>query len=161
MNGMKIKPIILILLIAIVSSCTAIFEDGKEMASVLKKDVNQMHVDSLRALIDNGESFLLIDVRQPAEYEAGNITGSFNIPRGELEFLITDEYYWEEQYMYVPIKEDLIIIYCKVGDRGNLASKSLQKLGFTNVYNLEGGYTAFAGDKAPAALKVESGGCGG
>ena len=161
MNGMKIKPTVLILLIAIFSSCTAIFEDGKEMASVFKKDVNQMHVDSLRALIDNGESFLLIDVRQPAEYEAGNITGSFNIPRGELEFLITDEYFWEEQYMYVPLKEDLIIIYCKAGDRGNLAAKSLQKLGFTNVYNVEGGYTAFAGDEAPAAAKVESGGCGG
>lgn len=161
MNGIKLKPIIFILLIALLSSCTAIFEDGKEMASVAKQEVKQMPADTLKALIENGEAFLLIDTRQPAEYEAGNITGSFNIPRGELEFLISDEYFWEEQFMYVPLHEDLIIIYCKAGDRGILAAQALQKLGFTNVYNLEGGYTAFAGDEAPATVKVESGGCGG
>ncbi len=161
MNGMKIKPTIIILLIALVSSCTAIFEDGKELASAAKRDVKQMSADSLKALVENGEAFLLIDVRQPADYETSNISGSFNIPRGELEFLITDEFFWEEQFMYVPLHEDLIIIYCKVGDRGILAAQALQKLGFTNVYNLEGGYTAFAGDEAPAAVKVESGGCGG
>jgi rhodanese-related sulfurtransferase len=161
MNGIKFKPTVLILLIALISSCTAIYEDGKDMASVAKRDVKQMTVDSLESLIENGEAFLLIDVRQPADYEAGNITGSFSIPRGELEFLITDEYFWEEQFMYVPLHEDLIIVYCKAGDRGILAAQALQKLGFTNVLNLEGGYTAYAGDEAPATVKVETGGCGG
>jgi len=112
-------------------------------------------------MIDNGEEFLLIDVRQPAEYEAGNITGSFSIPRGELEFLITDEMFWEEQFMYVPLKTDKIIVYCKAGDRGILAVQALQKLGFNNVYNLKGGYTAFAGDNVPVVKKAETGGCGG
>lgn len=162
MNEMKkINLIISALLIIVISSCTAIYEDGKELASVVKSDINEISVDTLKAMIDNGDEFLLIDVRQPAEYEAGNIPGSFSIPRGELEFLILDEYFWEEQFMYVPLKTDKIIVYCKVGGRGALAAKSLQKLGFENVYNLEGGFVAFSGGEIVQAAQPESGGCGG
>jgi len=161
MNILRMKSSLMLLLVVAVTSCTAIYEDGKELASVVKANVKEMPADSLKAMIENGEEYLLIDVRQPAEYEAGNITGSFSIPRGELEFLISDEMFWEEQFMYVPLKTDKIILYCKAGDRGILAVKSLQNLGFTNVYNLKGGYTAFAGENAAPVKKIESGGCGG
>ncbi len=157
----KFNLIISALLIVIISSCTAIYEDGNELASVVKSDINIMQVDTLKAMIENGEEFLLLDVRQPAEYEAGNIPGSFSIPRGELEFLILDEYFWEEQFMYLPLKTDKIIVYCKVGARGALAAKSLQKLGFENVYNLEGGFMGFSGGELVQAKQPESGGCGG
>ena len=157
----KFNLIISALLIIIISSCTAIYEDGNELASVVKSDINILQVDTLKAMIDNGEEFLLLDVRQPAEYEAGNIPGSFSIPRGELEFLILDEYFWEEQFMYLPLKTDKIIVYCKVGGRGALAAKSLQKLGFENVYNLEGGFMAFSGGELIQAKQPETGGCGG
>jgi len=157
----NINLIITALLFIVFSACTAIYEDGNELASVVKSEINEISVDTLKSMIDNGEEFLLIDVRQPAEYEIGNIPGSFSIPRGELEFLIVDEYFWEEQFMYVPLKTDKIIVYCKVGGRGALAAKSLQKLGFENVYNLEGGFLAFSGGELIQAKQPESGGCGG
>lgn len=158
---MKYKLSIVFLLVAMLYSCTAIYEDGKELAGVIKKDICQISKDSLQKHIDDGEEFLLIDVRQSNEYESGNIIGSFSIPRGELEFLIEDEAFWEEQFMYVPLKTDKIIVYCKHGDRGILAAQALEKLGFTNVSNLDGGYAAFAGDEKPDVKKVDAGGCGG
>jgi rhodanese-related sulfurtransferase len=160
MKNVNYKLLLILFAVGLMFSCTAIYEEGKDLASVAKREVNQIPADTLKSMIDNGEGFLLLDVRQPAEYEAGNITGSFSIPRGELEFLITDEAFWEEQFMYVPLKTDKIIIYCKVGDRGILAAQALQKLGFTNIFNLAGGYTAFAGENATVVKKAETGGCG-
>jgi len=158
---MKFNISILALLILLFSSCTAIYEDGNELASVVKAEINEISVDTLKSMIDNGEEFLLLDIRQPAEYEAGNIPGSFSIPRGELEFLILDEYFWEEQFMYTPLKTDKIIVYCKVGARGALATKSLKKLGFENISNLRGGWMAFSGGNTIVTKQPESGGCGG
>jgi hypothetical protein len=103
---MKFKILKLALLIILFSSCTAIYEDGNDLVSVVKSEITEISADTLKSMIDNGEEFLLIDVRQPAEYEAANIPGSFSIPRGELEFLILDEYFWEEQFMYTPLKTD-------------------------------------------------------
>jgi len=157
---MKIKLSIIALFFVLFASCTAIYEDGKELASVLKSEINEIPVDTLKSMIDNGEEFLLIDIRQPAEYEAGNIPGSFSIPRGELEFLILDEYYWEEQFMYTPLKTDKVIVYCKSGTRAVLAVHSLQKLGFENVHNLKDGLIAFSGENPIVTKQPESGGCG-
>lgn len=161
MKNIKLNITILLLLIFLFSACTAIYEDGKELASVVKSEITEITVDTLKSMIDNGEEFLLLDIRQPAEYEAGNIPGSFSIPRGELEFLIPDEYYWEEQFMYTPLKTDKIIVYCKSGARGILAAKALKKLGFENVSNLKGGWLAFSGGNPVITKQPESGGCGG
>ena len=161
MKKMKFNISILALLIIVFSSCTAIYEDGKELASVVKSEINEISVDTLKSMINNGEEFLLLDIRQPAEYESGNIQGSFSIPRGELEFLIPDEYFWEEQFMYAPLKTDKIIVYCKSGARGTLAAQSLKKLGFENVSNLKGGWIGFSGGNPVITKKSESGGCGG
>ena len=161
MKNIKFNISILALLIFLLSACTAIYEDGKELASVVKSEINEISVDTLKSMIDNGEEFLLLDIRQPAEYEAGNIPGSFSIPRGELEFFILDEYYWEEQFMYTPLKTDKIIVYCKSGARGTLATQALKKLGFENVSNLQGGWIGFAGENPTVTKQPESGGCGG
>jgi rhodanese-related sulfurtransferase len=161
MKNIKFNITVLALLTIMFAACTAIYEDGNELASVVKTQINEISVDTLKSMIDNGEEFLLIDIRQPAEYEAGNIPGSFSIPRGELEFLILDEYFWEEQFMYTPLKTDKIIVYCKVGGRGALAAKSLNKLGFENVSNLQGGWNSFSGGNPVAVAQPASGGCGG
>lgn len=161
MKNIKFNISILALLIFLLSACTAIYEDGKELASVVKSEINEISVDTLKSMINNGEEFLLLDIRQPAEYEAGNIPGSFSIPRGELEFFILDEYYWEEQFMYTPLKTDKIIVYCKSGARGTLATRALKKLGFENVSNLQRGWIGFAGENPTVTKQPESGSCGG
>jgi rhodanese-related sulfurtransferase len=105
----------------------------------------------------------LIDVRESNEFEDGNIPGSFNVPRGILEFKIANEDYWDQLGMYVPEKDEEIIIYCKKGGRGALSTEALTKLGYRNCKNLTGGWIGWS--KGPEAVeeeeeKKEEGGCG-
>jgi len=144
------------------SSCTNIYEDGKDIASVSKTKIKSITVKELKAKIESEEDFLLIDVRQNNEYLKGNIEGSYFISRGDLEFKILNDEFWEEEYMYTPEKDADIIIYCKAGDRGALATESLMKLGFTNVKNLEGGIIAWDPEfESSQPQSSDGGGCGG
>ena len=151
-----LKIFFIILLFSTLSACVGIYEDGKEIASVVSNNIEEVTVDSLIVKIENGDEFYLLDVRQENEYKKGNIEGSFNIPRGELEFFISDSLgYWEEQLFYAPLKDDQIIIYCKSGARGTLAAHSLKQLGFTNVKNLIGGKEAWDEKLAEATNETE------
>ena len=82
----------------------------------------------------------MIDVRQKSEHYYGYIPGSLVIPRGSLEFLIGSENFWEEEGLYMPLKEEKIVIYCKKGSRGILAAEALVKLGYEDVVALDGGW---------------------
>jgi phage shock protein E len=150
------------LLLGFATSCKGIYENGSEMAADCSDQVSQICVKTLQAKVEEGGDFYLIDVRQPSDYYTGNIPGSVLIARGVLEFKIDDMDFWSEQYIYPPEKDTEIIVYSENGDLGILAAKSLMQLGFTNVYNLEGGYKAFNPNQDPNAKPVTPGaGCGG
>ena len=121
----------------------------------------QISVEDFKAIEDSG-TFVLIDVRQPVEHYTNKIEGSVLIPRGDIEFKINNEDFWFEQYMYPPSKDSSeIIIYCKSGKRGILATKSLMQLGYKDVKNLKGGYDAYNPNQNPDAKPETSAGCGG
>ncbi len=162
MNRILVKPIAIALLLALFSACSAIYEDGEELAKSVKKYVTEISVDELNAKLESGEEFLLIDVRQAAEYDGGAIPGAINIPRGNLEFQIRNDEFWEEEFLYTPENDEEIIVYCKLGYRGILSAYALQQMGFTNVKNLQGGITAWDPNMEQNASKAaSSGGCGG
>lgn len=147
----------------ILFNCTGIYEDGAELAKEKVKNISEISVDELKSKIENNEEILLIDVRQLNESYKGQIDGSTLIPRGTLEFNISDEDFWMEQFMYPPTKDSTeIIIYCKSGKRGVLATESLMQLGYKNVKNLNGGYQAFNPNPDESdKIGSNSGGCGG
>ena len=68
-------------------------------------------------------SKLIIDVREPQEYQAGHIEGALNIPIGDLAKLPN-----------IP-KDTALILYCHTGTRANLAVNTLRANGYTNVVN--------------------------
>ncbi|MBU0488654.1 MAG: rhodanese-like domain-containing protein [Bacteroidetes bacterium] len=150
-------------LLLLITSCTGTYEDGKELANDVRSSIIQISVSDLNKKIENGEDFLLLDVRQPSEYHTNNIPGSILFPRGLLEVNINNEDFWASQYLYPPLKDSTeIVIYCKSGMRGILAAKTLLELGYKNVKNLDGGYDAFNPNQDPNAKpKASSGGCGG
>lgn len=113
-----------------------------EMVTNAMKTVKLITPEELNTLMNGGgdEVYTLIDVRQEIEHYYGFIPGSVNIARGSLEFNIGDETWWEHVGLYMPQKEEKIILYCKKGQRGILAAETLSKLGYTNVYALEGGW---------------------
>jgi len=161
MKNIKIIISILLFSVFFMTACTGIYENGKELANDVDKIVPQISVDSLKAKIERGDEFLLIDVRQMNEFNQGSIEIASIIPRGELEFLILNDTFWEEQFMYVPKKEDEIILFSNSGKRSALATQQLIQIGFTNVKNLTGGFEAFDPNHEASAEPEEEGGCGG
>ena len=86
-------------------------------------------VQQLKEKIDNQESFVLIDVREPWENEEFNIGGQL-IPVGDLMAKIPD---------LEAHKEEEVVVYCRSGNRSGMAQALLQSAGFLNVRNLTGG----------------------
>jgi adenylyltransferase/sulfurtransferase len=111
-------------------------EAAKEM------DVPTISATELRAKIDRKEKFVLVDVREPFEYEICNIPGSKLIPLGELPARLSEL-----------DSADDIVLHCKVGGRSAKALKVLQEAGFRKLNNLRGGITAWADEVDPSVPK--------
>ncbi|MBT3209254.1 MAG: rhodanese-like domain-containing protein [Bacteroidetes bacterium] len=114
-----------------------------EMVLEAQTNVPQISPEDLKTIIDTAEMYLIIDVREKNEYDKAYIPGAINIPRGLVEFRIAKESFWEEEMLYMPLKEELIILCCKKGQRGALSASALQSMGYTNVMNVEGGLNAW------------------
>lgn len=111
-----------------------------QMVATAQQSVDPVTVEQVYEKLDNGDMILLIDVREPNEFNAGYIPGAINIPRGVIEFKMNNEVFWDGAFLYLPEKGDEIIVYCKKGKRGTLAAETLKKLGYENVTYIDGGW---------------------
>src|SRR5262249_55011355 len=82
----------------------------------------------LKKRLDKSEDVLILDVREPSEYQINRIAGSVLIPLGELP----------RRYAELPKDRD-IVTQCKIGARSAKAMEFLQSVGFRRVKNLRGG----------------------
>jgi len=95
--------------------------------------VPTISVEDLKSRIDGGERFVLLDVREPFEYDIARIPGSTLIPLGELASRMSEL-----------DSADEIVIHCKMGGRSATALRQLQEAGFGKLWNVEGGIEAWA-----------------
>ena len=102
----------------------------RDILSETKKQIREVTVDELKALLDQHAPITLIDVREADEHQAGTLPGARFIPRGFLEMRIED----------AATRDQPIILYCAGGGRSALAARSLQELGYGDVRSLAGGY---------------------
>lgn len=124
------------------------YENAQAMVEEAKAEINFITVSELNRLQVDEEWYTLIDVREEGEHDAGYIPGSVLIPRGVVEFRILNESFWEDEGMYLPEKTDKIIIYCRSGNRSALVAQALQRLGFKEIYSLDGGFNQWKEDFA-------------
>jgi len=159
MNKRIIELIAIIFAMSSLIGCTKstdnrlIFEDATELVADVKSRVESIDSTGLNELLESGQMFLLVDVRTREEHDAGYIPGSVLIPRGLLEFRILNDEFWDEEGLYPPLKDELIILYCRSGNRSALAAESLEKLGFSNVYTLTGGFNGWK-DSHPDMIEI-------
>jgi rhodanese-related sulfurtransferase len=93
--------------------------------------------DLSRQLADGGE-FVLLDVREPAEFAKLHIPGAINVPRGVLEQ--SCEWEFDETIPMLALGQDLeIVVICRSGYRSALAADVLLKMGYTSVTSLKTG----------------------
>ncbi|HYH85273.1 MAG TPA: rhodanese-like domain-containing protein [Pyrinomonadaceae bacterium] len=97
-------------------------------------------VDVERTLERLEEGARLIDVREDNEWEKGRAAGARHMGRGIIERDIERE---------IPDHDAEIILYCGGGYRSALAADNLQRMGYTNVYSMAGGWSAWKQEGAP------------
>lgn len=107
----------------------------EELVKAAKAAIKEIDVAEARRLQAAGVRF--IDVREAAECAKGAIDGAAQIPRGLLEFKLGSE-------PALADKAAPLVIYCQSGGRSALAADVLQRLGYTAVMSMAGGYTAWS-----------------
>ena len=95
-----------------------------------KTRVRETNVDEVKARMDRGDKFLLVDVREESEFAKDHLPGSIHLGKGIIERDIEAR---------VPQLDSEMILYCGGGFRSALAADNLQKMGYTNVISMDGG----------------------
>ena len=96
-----------------------------------KTRIKECTIDEMRAKQTKGDKFLLIDVREESEWAAGHIPGAMHLGKGIIE---------RDVEAKIPDSTTAIIVYCGGGFRSALAADNLQKMGYTNVISMDGGF---------------------
>ena len=109
-----------------------------EIVNDAKSRVREVSVAKARARVSDGA--VLIDVREDNEYETAHAEGANHMGRGIIERDIVQTF---------PDKSTELILYCGGGYRSALATDTLQKMGYTNVWSLAGGWKAWKDAEAP------------
>jgi rhodanese-related sulfurtransferase len=99
-----------------------------------KSRVRECTIEQMQARRAAGESFLLVDVREESEYAAGRIPGAVHIGKGVIERDIEAK---------VPDPATPLVLYCGGGFRSALAADVLQKMGYTAVISMDGGWRSW------------------
>ena len=104
------------------------------------KSIETLKSSEVKKLADNNE-ITLIDVRDIREiWKEGTIENSKHIPRGMLEFWLDPESTYYQASKLKEVKK--MVLFCALGLRSALATKSLVDMGFKNVAHVDGGFNA-------------------
>ena len=106
----------------------------KDWVAKAKAEIKLVTIQDVKGALDKKEKAVILDVRDPNEFEAGHIPGAVNVSRGMLEFNI-----WEK----VPDKNAKIYVHCKTGGRSALAVKTLSDLGYKNAVSMDATFEAW------------------
>jgi rhodanese-related sulfurtransferase len=105
-----------------------------------KSRVKETNVADMKRRMATGEKFLLVDVREDNEWAKGRLPGAVHMGRGVIERDIEKA---------VPESGTKLILYCGGGFRSALVADNLQKMGYTNVESMDGGWRGWVSSGLP------------
>jgi rhodanese-related sulfurtransferase len=105
-----------------------------------KKCVKETNVADVKRRMDAGEKFVLIDVREDNEWARGHLPGAVHLGKGIIE---------RDIELRIPDAGTKLILYCGGGFRSALAGDNLQKMGYTNVESMDGGWKGWVAAGLP------------
>ena len=115
-------------------------KSSKELVDEANESINVMSPEQVKKAYDKGE-VTLVDVRDIRElWKEGTIENSKHIPRGMLEFWLDPESSYYKTNKIKDMKK--MVLFCALGWRSALATKSLVDMGFNNVAHVDGGFDA-------------------
>ncbi len=111
-----------------------------QLVNAVRVNIRECTVQDVYARISAGEKFILFDVREESEYAAGHLPTAKSLGKGIIERDIES---------IVPDVDQEIVLYCGGGFRSALAADNLQKMGYTNVISMDGGFRGWKDAKYP------------
>lgn len=102
----------------------------KRWIKKLYRSKENLTKEEVRQMLKNNSNIVLLDVRSHQEYEEGHLSGAINIPTYEI---------FRNAPKIIKNKDTIIIAYCTVGLRSKNAINILRKMGYKNLYHLDGG----------------------
>ena len=117
-----------LLLLFLLAGCTASNEQ--------ENSYRQISMDEAVTMMEEESGYIILDVRTPEEYRERHIPNAINIP---------NETIGSEDIQELPDKDQLILVYCRSGNRSKQASGKLAELGYTNIVEI-GGINDWTGD---------------
>jgi rhodanese-related sulfurtransferase len=113
------------------------------LVNSIRTSVQESDLNELQLRMQDTEPFILVDVREESEFRAGHIPDAMWLGKGiierDIENLITD-------------KNAEIWLYCGGGYRSVLAADNIQKMGYTNVVSVDGGFRAWLESNSPVVI---------
>ena len=117
------KLVFLLLAVMLLTACGQDKENDQGAVYV------NITAEEAKQIMDSEEGYIILDVREQDEYDAGHIPGAIVIPHEEIadkaEEVLTD-------------KDQLILVYCRSGRRSKIAAEALVELGYTNIKEFGG-----------------------
>ena len=114
--------------------------DFREILNQAKQQIREVTVQEVQDNLNPDNGFTLLDVREGDEWEQGHLDKAVFLPRGFLE---------QKADKLLPDRSQSIVVYCAGGTRSALAAKTLQDLGYTDVYSMAGGFNAWKNNGFP------------
>jgi rhodanese-related sulfurtransferase len=99
-----------------------------------KSRVKECNVHDVKRMLDQNEKFTLIDVREESEFAKGRLPGAVHVGKGVIE---------RDIEKVIPNPETPLVLYCGGGFRSALAGDALQKMGYTNILSMDGGWSGW------------------
>ena len=113
---------------------------SKDLVDEANKEIKVLSAEEVKSSYEKGD-ITLIDIRDIRElWKEGTIKNSIHIPRGMLEFWLDPQSSYFKENKIGEMKN--IVLFCALGFRSALATKSLKEMGFNNVANASGGFDA-------------------
>jgi len=92
--------------------------------------IKEVTIDDVKAMLDRGDKFVLVDVREESEFAKDHLPGAIHLGKGVIERDIEQA---------VSDTKTPLVLYCGGGFRSALAADNLKKMGYTNVLSMDGG----------------------
>ncbi len=135
-NNVKMKRFVLLLSasLLLLAGCGSGKREKEEPDTV--GGYRQISQEEARRMMEQETGYVVVDVRREDEFEAGHIPGAVLIPNETIE---------DEPPAQLPDREQIILIYCRSGNRSKQASQKLADMGYANVYEF-GGINTWPGE---------------
>jgi len=114
-------------------------KSASQIVAEARKTIPEITATQAKEELDQGQVGLLLDVREPYEWDKGHIPGAILAPRGMLEWYADPTTPYAKPELTTN-RDARIIVQCASGGRSMLATETLKSMGYTNVVNMAGGF---------------------